>query len=422
MKIDSILLFESPYVRSLYPFSIMHCSWEVRCGAFRMFEKVQKQFPSARILFTGREKHLKSFLARFEHDSQDIRKENMLILNSSVLPTDAFWDSIHESYKKFSKEKGTDKSVAFCYQSVPVAVFLPAEEMINPINFDAEFLPKLLSDYSNILPKAEITEPKLINFLWDAIEFNSQAIEDDKRFFVFNVNIHKFIKSGVHAINEERIFIGSDVTIHPGVLLDASAGSIIIGNNVTIMGGSNIAGPCFIGDNSIIKFGAKIYKDCSFGEFCKIGGEIENSIIQSFSNKQHDGFLGHSYISEWVNLGADTNTSDLKNTYSNINVRIKGERFNTGRMFLGLLCGDHTKTAIMTRFTTGTIAGISGVLFHDDFLPSYIPSFCYGGAKDSKSYGLEKAIETAKIVMKRRGKDLTSEEIELFSDEFKDLA
>jgi len=364
---------------------------------------------------------LKSFLERFEHGPQDIRKENMLIVNSAILPTEKFWKSVESAYNLFTETNAVQKSCSFSYENVPVAAFLSSEEMINPINYDMEFLPKLLSDYQQILPQVEINKPEIINFLWDAIELNAVAINDDKRFFGGSVTNSKNKPKDVHLLDEKEIYIGENVTLHPGVVIDAEYGPVIIGKNVKIMAGSAIIGPCFIGDNSIVKIGSKIYESCSFGEHCKIGGEIENSIIQSYSNKQHDGFLGHSFISEWVNLGANTNTSDLKNTYSTINVRIKSERFNTGRMFLGLLCGDHTKTAIMTRFTTGTITGICGVLFHDDFLPSFIPSFCYGGAKDSKVFTLEQAIETAELVMKRRNRELTEEEIVLLTDEFNEL-
>ena len=121
----------------------------------------------------------------------------------------------------------------------------------------------------------------------------------------------------------------------------------------------------------------KIYGKTSIGETCKIGGEVENSIVHAYSNKQHDGYLGHSYLCEWVNLGADTNTSDLKNTYGEIKVNLENKEINTHRIFLGLLCGDHTKAGINTMFTTGTVAGIAGILVNEWFLPNTIPSFSW---------------------------------------------
>jgi UDP-N-acetylglucosamine diphosphorylase/glucosamine-1-phosphate N-acetyltransferase len=184
------------------------------------------------------------------------------------------------------------------------------------------------------------------------------------------------------------------------------------------MSNTVIYGPCYIGKNSTIKPGAKIYPNTSIGEWCKVGGEVENSIFQAYSNKQHEGFLGHSFISEWVNLGADTNNSDLKNTYSNISMQLPHKLVNTNRIFLGLICGDHTKSGINSMFTTGTVSGLCGILVKEWFLPNYIKSYTWGGKTNSPIYKFEKAIETAKIVMLRRNKELCEEEIELLKLEY----
>jgi UDP-N-acetylglucosamine diphosphorylase/glucosamine-1-phosphate N-acetyltransferase len=182
---------------------------------------------------------------------------------------------------------------------------------------------------------------------------------------------------------------------------------------------STIYGSCYIGCNTTIKVGAKIFSKTSIGPWCKVGGENENAIIQSYSNKQHDGYLGHSYLCEWVNIGAGSNTSDLKNTYGNIKVQLREKEINTERMFMGLLCGDHTKSAINTAFTTGTTAGICGILVADGFLPNVIPSFAWRGTKGCSQYKIDKALETAQIVMQRRNKKLLPEEIELIEQEYK---
>jgi UDP-N-acetylglucosamine diphosphorylase/glucosamine-1-phosphate N-acetyltransferase len=171
-----------------------------------------------------------------------------------------------------------------------------------------------------------------------------------------------------------------------------------------------------------VKAGAKIYGKTSVGESCKFGGEIENAIIHAYSNKQHEGFLGHSYIGEWVNLGADTNTSDLKNTYANIKVTLEGREIDTEKMFLGLLCGDHTKSAINTSFTTGTVAGVCGILVHDGTLPAVIPSYAWTGRKNSPIYKIDKALDVARIVMARRGKELLPEEELLLRQEYEKVS
>jgi len=418
MNIDTVFLFESPFATSLYPFSIMHCGWEVRTGPLKYFEQVKNIFPKSRIVYHGREAHLKSFLARVEHDDQKVKKENTLILNSAVLPYDNFFEEIDEKYKKFINEKNISKSALFVHQGTPLAAYIPAEEMINPSEFDKVFFPKLLTDYSRLIPNIEISKPGIINFLWDTLDLVKENIKREFHLFPNMIDLDEIEKSGIYLLNKEKITIGKNTVISPGVVLDASDGEIIIGSNVKIMANAVIVGPCCIGDNSVVKIGAKIYENNAIGEYCKVGGEIENSIIHSYSNKQHEGFLGHSYISEWVNLGADTNTSDLKNTYSNIKVNFHKQQMDTGRMFLGLLCGDHTKSAINTSFTTGTVAGICGIIVADGFLPNYIPSFAWRGTKGCSQYKLEKAVETARIVMSRRNKELLDEEIELLKIEY----
>ncbi|MBK9246794.1 MAG: hypothetical protein IPM69_01445 [Ignavibacteria bacterium] len=153
---------------------------------------------------------------------------------------------------------------------------------------------------------------------------------------------------------------------------------------------------------------------------CKVGGEVENSIIHAYSNKQHDGFLGHSYIGEWVNLGADTNTSDLKNTYGLISVIIQGKKVETGNMYLGLLCGDHTKCGINSMFSTGTVVGIFANIFGAGFHPTVIDSFSWGDNRTQ--YKIDKAIEVAETVMKRRHRTPTTEEIALWKTVFSTIS
>jgi len=396
----------------------MHCGWEVRTGPFKYYEQIKNRFPKARVVYQGREQHVKSFLARFEHDSQDVRKENTLILNSAVLPYDSFFEEIESKYNEFVKMDNLSKSALFLHRGTPLAAFIPAEEMINPGEFDKLFFPKLLSEYSRLIPNIEVSQPKIINFLWDTLDLVAGNIRDSFNYFPNKADFKMLTGNGCHLINQSGISIGSRTSIAPGVVLDASEGEIIIGSDVVIMANSVITGPTFIGNNSVVKIGAKIYGNNAIGEFCKIGGEIENSIIHSYSNKQHEGFLGHSYISEWVNLGADTNTSDLKNTYTNIKVNFHKQQIDTERMFLGLLCGDHTKSAINTSFTTGTVAGVCGIIVADGFLPNYIPSFAWRGTKGCTRYKLDKAVETARIVMARRNKQLLDEEIALLETDY----
>jgi UDP-N-acetylglucosamine diphosphorylase/glucosamine-1-phosphate N-acetyltransferase len=157
--------------------------------------------------------------------------------------------------------------------------------------------------------------------------------------------------------------------------LDASKGLIVIDDNAEIMHNTVVIGPCYIGKNTKIKIGAKIYPNCSFGDFCKIGGEIEHSVFQNYSNKQHDGFIGNSFIGEWVNLGAGTNNSDLKNNYSSVSIKLSNKTIPTNRLFLGCCIGDHSKTAINTSLNTGSIIGFCSNIHLTGLTPKFIGSY-----------------------------------------------
>ena len=216
--------------------------------------------------------------------------------------------------------------------------------------------------------------------------------------------------SGAHVVNPGNIIAGTGCSIKPGVVLDASRGPIILGNNVEVMANAVVVGPCFIGDHSTIKIGAKIYEKTSIGAWCKVGGEVEGSIILGFSNKQHDGFLGHSYLGQWVNLGADTNTSDLKNNYGQVRVTFPWGQVNSGTMFLGSLIGDHSKAGINTMLNTGTVIGVGANVFGGGFPSKSIPSFAWGGSHGFVEYDRDKAIQTARTVMLRRKITMTDAE------------
>jgi len=245
-------------------------------------------------------------------------------------------------------------------------------------------------------------------------------------FGFFSKQLKESLPGHVFALNVDRILTGRNCEFAPGIVLDASKGPIIIESDVQIMAHTFIQGPCHIGKGSIIKAGAQIYSGTVIGPLCKIGGEVEQSIFHGYANKQHQGFVGHSYCGEWVNLGAMTTTSDLKNTYGEIDVFLRSKRVQTGLKFLGALIGDHTKTAIGTCLSTGTVIGINSSI-HDigEFPPKEIPSFSWGTKKSENTinhiYELEKALGIAEIVMNRRGKTITNSQKQLFKQEFEKI-
>jgi UDP-N-acetylglucosamine diphosphorylase/glucosamine-1-phosphate N-acetyltransferase len=168
-----------------------------------------------------------------------------------------------------------------------------------------------------------------------------------------------------------------------------------------------ILGPAFIGDGSVVRACAAIYGGTSIGPVCKVGGEVQSSVLQSHSNKQHGGFLGHSFVGSWVNLGAATNNSDLKNNYGDVRVELDGESIDTGSASVGATIGDHSKTAIGTLLNTGTVVGIFCSVFADGFPPKSIPSFSWGTPDGFVRYDVDMAVDTATRVMARRGVEMT---------------
>ena len=200
-------------------------------------------------------------------------------------------------------------------------------------------------------------------------------------------------------------------------VLNAEAGPIYIDHDAEIMEGSLIRGPFYLGKHATLKMGAKIYGATSVGAHCKVGGEVNNSIINDYSNKGHDGFLGNSVVGSWCNLGADTNTSNLKNNYAPVRVwSYQSEKSEeTGRQFHGAILGDHTKLSINTMLNTGTVTGMCSNVFGGDFPPKFVPSFSWGSAANGfQEFKMEKAIEAANAMMKRRGKELNETEKEIF--------
>ncbi|MCR9287851.1 MAG: GlmU family protein [Bacteroidetes bacterium] len=245
-----------------------------------------------------------------------------------------------------------------------------------------------------------------INHPWDIFKMNDEALRLDFDLLTKGKTSQP-ISSTNQVLGKENIFIEEGAEIECSIL-NAKTGPIYIGKNAKIMEGCMIRGPLAMAENAILKMGTKIYGATTLGPFCKVGGEINNSVLFGYSNKGHDGFLGNSVIGEWCNLGADSNTSNLKNNYAPVKVwNYNSEKFEqTGVQFCGLLMGDHSKCGINTMFNTGTVVGISANVFGSGFPRNFIPSYSWGGASGYSTYKTEKAFESAEVMMKRRNKEL----------------
>ena len=203
-------------------------------------------------------------------------------------------------------------------------------------------------------------------------------------------------------------------------IINAKNGPVYISRRAEIMEGTLIRGPLYLGEQSVIKMGARIYGATTFGPGCKIGGEVNNCIVFGNSNKAHDGFIGNAVIGEWVNMGANTNCSNLKNNYASVRVWSYAEEefIETGLQFCGLMMGDYSKCGISSMFNTGTMAGVSVNVFGAGFLPKFIPSFSWGGPSEWITFQPEKAVETARRMMERKNLVMNTVDEQILLDVF----
>ena len=259
------------------------------------------------------------------------------------------------------------------------------------------------------------TGMRLLSHHWQLIGENRSCIVDDfQKNPLRGTAPDTELFKGVELINENDIVIGSDVEVRSGTVLDASEGAIVIANNVRIEPNAIIYGPCSIGEGSIVRGGAQVGHGTSLGKQCRVGGEVEECIFAAFSNKQHEGFMGHSYIGSWVNIGAGSCTSDLKNNYGLVKTWTAGRMRETGRRFLGATLGSHSKIAINSRLNTGSVVGFNANIVTVGFPPKFVPSFTWRLEPEFVRCELANAIETAKIMMDRRNQGFTAAHGELF--------
>lgn len=376
----SICIFEDDRVTNFFPLTLMRAMFELRCGAWTLMERTRRAFPKAVVYLQCRPEL--AFVVAERYPDLRVNQTpppDCLFINGSVV-VDA----------DFVSTATSSDDTTWSHDDVTVAF------------------------WNGLTLKKKPIDCRRARYLWQLIQWNAGLIRQDRQ----PARTPSPVPPGVYMVHAETITIGDRVTIKPGVVLDASGGPIWIGDDVTLMANAVIEGPCVIGDRSVIRIGAKIYGGTTIGPMCKVGGEVEGSILQGYSNKQHDGFLGHSYIGEWCNLGADTNTSDLKNNYSTVRVPVNGREIDTGSLFVGLLMGDHSKSGINTMFNTGTSCGVACNVFGSGFPPKDIPSFSWVDGSSVAEHRFDKALDVARTVMRRRNIELTAAYEQLFQTVF----
>lgn len=276
------------------------------------------------------------------------------------------------------------------------------------IALDAESLDSFKLSQVKATKIFQLNELNFISCVPDIFLLNDAELRSD-----FNL-ITKGRKSRILSNTNTIIGDVSQIFMEEGAVCEASilnckTGPIYIGKNSEIMEGTVIRGPLALCEFAQIKLATKIYGATTVGPHCRVGGEINNSVLLAYSNKGHDGFLGNSVIGEWCNLGADTNNSNLKNNYGDVKIwdYEHGHMKSTGLQFCGLIMGDHSKSGINTMFNTGTTVGVCANIFGGGFPPSYVPSFSWGGSDGFEEYKLDKAFEVAERVMERRSQSLS---------------
>jgi UDP-N-acetylglucosamine diphosphorylase/glucosamine-1-phosphate N-acetyltransferase len=254
------------------------------------------------------------------------------------------------------------------------------------------------------LPRAE-AQARLVESIWDLISWNEESLIEDST--QLKGKPRPKLGGPFYFINEDEVWLGDEVNLRPGCVVDASRGPVLIDDHVSVGANSVIEGPCHIGRYSVIKPLTHVRPGTSIGMMCKIGGEVSNSIFLGYSNKSHDGFVGDSYVGKWVNLGAGTTTSNMKNTHGEINFRMGSKEIPTGRRFLGAIIGDHAKTSIVTRLQSGAYIGFCSLLAGSSVAPKFVPSFTFWSDDKVETYRLEKAIDVIRGVFARRDRPWT---------------
>ena len=400
-----ICIYEDSGCNNLLPMAYVRPVYDLFCGMVSLQEKLIRNFPQASITL-----HTRSVLEKVVRDRYPdclvnefpAGLEEIVFINGRTL-----LNSETELNKLGKNQSFIINDTVVAARLSGAELTMPVETVQNGITFDLD---------GTEFEKQKI-DGVLVEYIWDLIQANGNQIRSD--FALATRGSEESAIDDVTVIHNQNVFIDKTAKIMPQVIIDGADGPVFIDRSAVIQPHVYIQGPVYIGPSTLIKAGAKLYSGTSIAEGCKIGGEVNNSIILPWSNKAHSGYLGSSYVGSWVNIGAGTDNSNLKNNYGIVKVTVNGEVIDTGLQFMGLIMGDHSKCGINTTFNTGTNVGINCNLYGSAMHEKYIPSFTWGSASDGyTTYKLEKALSVNKIVMSRRKKSLTKNDEELLQNIF----
>jgi len=371
-----VLLFDDPAIRPhLLPFTFTRPVAALRCGILTLAEKWQRR------LGAGTVGYLTELYLQAKFPAGDVSGP-ALVINGAVCPDDVLTKQV----------QALQPGEALYSEQVLVAAHLA----------DASQVAELIQD--GLTATQQVSEPvTVISRPWHLFLNNGAEIRRDFALLTQGRTSQPVNDAHTIVYGADNIFIEEGVKIRASIL-NAEDGPIYLGKNSQVHEGAIIKGPLALCEGAHINAGAKMRGDNTVGPYCKVGGEVGNSILLGYSNKGHDGYLGNSVIGEWCNLGADTNTSNLKNNYAPVKIwSHAASRFvDTGQTFCGLMMGDHSKCGINTMFNTGTVVGVGANIFGAGFPRTFIPSFSWGGAAGFETFKLPKVVEVAERVMARR--------------------
>ena len=371
----SILFFDDASRESLLPLSFNRPVADFRIGILTIAEKWVKRLSAPSYSFLTEEYLQEKFPKELAEDN--------LCINGSICPDEELVNAI----------KSLQVGEALISTSLLIAVKLSKKEAQN---FD-------FSDFSNFQRKEYQGSFIKINYPEDLFSHNDVELRKD--FTLLTTGRTSAQLSATNTILGNHFFAEEGATAECATF-NTLEGPIYLAKNSQVWEGSHIRGSFALGEHSQVKMGAKIYGATTIGPHCRVGGEVNNSILFAYSSKGHEGFLGNSVLGEWCNIGADTNTSNLKNNYTEVRLweYAKQSFRKTGLQFCGLIMADHAKCGINTMFNTGTVVGVSANVFGAGYPRNYIPDFAWGGAQGLEVYPLTKVFETAERVYERRNR------------------
>ena len=380
----NIILFDPDTRDQLLPLTFTRPVSEIRVGISTISEKWAKQFNGHVSYIT------QDYLS--EKYSIEISDDNFVI-NGAVLPNPELCKLINDLNNNEAFQKNGEL-IAARLDRLQFQNLMEDNDIEELVGFELEG-----------------ASFDVINNVWDIFALNNKAIHDDFKLLTEGRTSASFSKTN-QIIGDASLIFLEEGAIVECTILNTKKGPIYIGRDAEIMENCTIRGPLAMCEHSLLKMGAKIYGATTLGPHCKVGGEVNNAVLFGYSSKAHEGYLGNSVIGEWCNIGADTNTSNLKNTYEEVKLwdYTKNSFAKTGLQFLGLIMGDHSKCGINTMFNTGTVVGVSANIFGAGFPRNFIPSYSWGGPQGYETYDIKKAFYTIERVLARREMMLNQED------------